>query len=360
MKNILSSINRDLRHIDADILTTSDVYHALSIMEEGEISVIICDINMPIMNGIELLKQLIITSPETIRIVLTGSTETNLFQTAVNEAKITTFLFKPWDTQKLIAYVNQAIKLFIYNKDQKECRHETHIKNKQLQAWNDRLEKEAIERIESVNLAQDATIISLAALTETRDNETGAHILRTQKYVKTLAEKLSLNPKYSTLLTPETIISLYKSATLHDIGKVGIADAILKKPGKLTEQEFAEMKTHTTLGHSAIAKAEEKLGPIFFLKHASEIAYSHHEKWDGTGYPEGLKGESIPLSARIMAIADVYDALISKRCYKDSFDHHYALSIIKDERGKHFQPELVDICLELSEEFQAIARIYAD
>ncbi len=224
------------------------------------------------------------------------------------------------------------------------------------------LEAEVARRTREVNAIQDVTILSMASLAGTRDNETGAHIRRTQHYLKMLAEALSLHPKYAAELTVPVIDLLYKSAPLHDIGKVGIPDQILCKPGRLTEEEFAVMRTHTTLGRDAIMAAEALLGDIdlSFLRHAREIAYSHHEKWDGTGYPLGLAGTEIPLSARLMAVADVYDALISERVYKPSFPHEKAVAIILDGRGKHFDPDVVDAFIRIAGDFAEIARRFAD
>jgi putative two-component system response regulator len=201
----------------------------------------------------------------------------------------------------------------------------------------------------------------MASLAETRDNETGNHIRRTQNYVRALAKKLQANPKFASYLTDETLDMLYKSAPLHDIGKVGIPDAILLKPGKLTAEEFEVMKTHTTLGRDAIIAAEELIdAPSTFLRLAREIAHYHQEKWDGSGYPEGLAGETIPVSARLMAIADVYDALISRRVYKEPMPHDKAVAIIREGRDKHFDPVMVDAFLQIAEEFHAIAGRFAD
>lgn len=178
------------------------------------------------------------------------------------------------------------------------------------------LEAEVEKRTREVMAIQDVTIMALTSLAETRDSDTGNHIRRTQNYVRALARKLSLHPRFSSFLTLANINLLFKSAPLHDIGKVGIPDRILLKPGRLTPEEFEIMKTHTTLGRDALAHAEQMLGTeVAFLTLAKEIAYSHQEKWDGSGYPQGLKGDDIPISARLMAVADVYDALISRRVY---------------------------------------------
>ncbi len=216
------------------------------------------------------------------------------------------------------------------------------------------------ERTEEIQRTRDVTIHSLASLAETRDNETGAHILRTQHYVLALAEQLADHPRFRDTLDPETIQLLHKSAPLHDIGKVGIPDAILLKPGKLSAEEFEIMKGHAQLGGDAIRVAEKELGGNSFLRFAREIAESHHEKWDGSGYPHGLHGDGIPLSGRLMALADVYDALISKRVYKAAFSHDKAKEIILQGKGQHFDPDVVDAFLAAETRFQEIATHYRD
>ncbi len=223
------------------------------------------------------------------------------------------------------------------------------------------LEREVALRTLEVQAIQDVTIMAMTSLAETRDNETGNHIRRTQLYVKVLAERLRRHPRFEYLLNDRTIDLLYKSAPLHDIGKIGIPDSILLKPGPLTPEEFEVMKTHTTLGREAIEKAERRLGMrVAFLSTSKEIAYSHQEKWDGSGYPEGLRGDDIPVSARLMAVADVYDALISRRVYKPAYTHEQACSTIVRGRGSHFDPDMVDAFVEVAEDFRLITLKYPD
>ncbi len=208
---------------------------------------------------------------------------------------------------------------------------------------------------------QDVTILAMAALAETRDSDTGNHLRRTQHYVRALARKLSIHPRFSAVLTPKNIGMIFKSVPLHDIGKVCLPDRVLLKPGKLTEEEFEIMKTHTTLGRDAIVQAEQAVGvELDFFTFAKEIAYSHQEKWDGTGYPQGLAGDQIPVSARLMAVADVYDALISRRVYKAAMSHEDAVAIIAQTRGRHFDPDVVDAFLALQDTFHAIAIAFSD
>jgi len=226
---------------------------------------------------------------------------------------------------------------------------------------NDFLTAEVERRTRELEAVQDVTILALASLAETRDAETGKHILRTQRYVKALAEKLRTHPRFSGFLTEQNIKTLFKSAPLHDIGKVGIPDRILLKPGRYEPHELEIMKNHTLLGRDAIQLAEDWLGTrVEFLTIAKEIAFCHQEKWDGSGYPEALVGDSIPVSARLMAVADVYDALISRRVYKPGLSHEKAAQIIVEGRGSHFDPDMVDAFIEIQDEFREIAQLYPD
>ncbi|MCX7173050.1 MAG: two-component system response regulator [Proteobacteria bacterium] len=226
---------------------------------------------------------------------------------------------------------------------------------------NQYLESEVDKRTREVAAIQDVTILAMASLAETRDSDTGNHIRRTQFYVKALAEKLQSHPRFSRYLTERNITMLFKSAPLHDIGKVGIPDRILLKPGRFEPQEFEIMKTHPQLGYDAIEHAEKSLGTnVEFLSMAKEIALYHQEKWDGSGYPEGLSGDDIPISARLMALADVYDALISRRVYKEGMPHEKAAQIIVASKSSHFDPDIVDAFVDIQEEFKTIAKCYAD
>ena len=230
-----------------------------------------------------------------------------------------------------------------------------------LKDQNHYLEAEVTKRGRELAAIQDVTILAMASLAETRDNDTGNHIRRTQHYLKLLAEHVKNHPNFRGFLNARVIDMLFKSAPLHDIGKVGIPDRILLKPGRFEPHEFEIMKTHCQLGRDAIQHAEDQLGlEVEFLKYAKEIAYSHQEKWDGSGYPEGLAGEDIPVSARLMAVADVYDALISRRVYKEGMPHDKAVEIIQQGRGTHFDPDITDAFLALRSEFQAVALRYAD
>lgn len=210
-------------------------------------------------------------------------------------------------------------------------------------------------RTQQLLQTQDLTIHSMATLGEARDPETGAHLRRTQHYAKALALRLRENPRHRDLLDDEFVEALFKMAPLHDIGKIGIPDRILLKPDGLTEEEYTEMKSHTLVASRIFEEARTELGPNSFLTVAEEVCRCHHERWDGSGYPRGLKGDEIPLSARIMALADVYDAMVSRRVYKDSMDPEEVASRIRAKAGSHFDPDVVEAFLGVREEFSAIA-----
>ncbi|MEJ2608887.1 MAG: two-component system response regulator [Candidatus Thiodiazotropha sp.] len=232
--------------------------------------------------------------------------------------------------------------------------------NRLLSDQNILLESKIHDRTKELNRTKDVAIYCMASLAETRDADTGKHILRTQNYIRALAEHLRNHPKFSHYLNPMNIEMLHKTSPLHDIGKVGVPDSILLKPAKLDADEWKLMKQHTNYGKDALLRAEKELGSTDFLEMAREIAYSHHEHWDGSGYPLGLKGDEIPISGRLMAIADVYDALISSRVYKSAFTHEKAMEIICNEGNHHFDPDILAAFIDKQHDFKEIAVQFAD
>ena len=217
-----------------------------------------------------------------------------------------------------------------------------------------KLEMDLLESYRQLQNARAATILGLAKLAEYRDEGTGTHLERIREYARLLASEMARRAPGGGVIDRRYIDDIYQSSILHDIGKVGIPDAVLLKPGELTAQEFEVIKCHTRFGGDALAAIEAQIEGRSFLQLGKEIAYHHHEKWDGSGYPEGLKGREIPLAARIVAVADVYDALTSKRFYKEAFSHEKARQIIAQLRGSHFDPEVVDAFLGLEDEFNRI------
>ncbi len=309
---------------------------------------ILLDVMMPGMDGYEVLERLR-ANPATRDIPV-------IFITAMNGTKD--------EEQGLSAgavdYITKPIRPAIV-----QARVRTHLELKQARDWlkdqNVYLESEIRRRMGENLLVQDVSIHALARLAETRDPETGNHLHRTQNYVRALGRKLQSHPRFAPFLTDHTVELLAKSAPLHDIGKVGIPDNILLKPGRLTADEWEIMKTHAKLGSDAIEQAERDAEkPVEFLVLAKEIARWHHEKWDGSGYPDQLKGDAIPISARLMALADVFDALISPRVYKAAFPFSQARVIIVERRGRHFDPDVADAFLEVFDEFVDIAERYGD
>ena len=309
---------------------------------------ILLDIMMPVMDGYETCRRLK-ENPHTAAIPV-------IFLMAMHEVESEEQGLKLGAVDYLAKPISPPIML---------ARIETHLAlgnaRRRLEEHNAFLEATVQQRTREIIEVQDATIIAMASLAETRDSETGNHIRRTQHYVRALAQRLTPHPPSASFLSDETAELLFKSAPLHDIGKVGIPDRILLKPGRFTSEEFEIMKTHTTLGRDAILVAEQHLGVSnTFLRLAREIAYSHQEKWDGSGYPEGLAGDDIPIAARLMAVADVYDALISRRVYKPDMPHQQAMTIIMQGKGSHFDPDIADAFLDIANEFQTIARRFAD
>src|SRR5450830_527676 len=307
---------------------------------------ILLDIMMPDMDGYEVCRRLK-SNPVTMNIPV-------IFLTSMDHVEEKGLALGSID------YITKPISLPIV-----KARVKAHLALKTMADFlrdkNDYLELEVEKRTRELSAIQDVTILAMASLAETRDTETGGHIRRTQFYVKALAEKLKTHPRFSAFLTPNNINMLFKSAPLHDIGKVGIPDRILLKPGRLDPAEFETMKTHTTLGYNAISHAETALGTtVDFLSFAKTIALSHQEKWDGSGYPQGLIGDAIPIPARLMAVADVYDALISRRIYKAAISHDQAKVIMAEGRGTHFDADIYDAFAAIEDEFQRIALRFAD
>jgi putative two-component system response regulator len=321
---------------------------ALEIAIAERPDLILLDVMMPGMDGFETCRQLK-AHPRTKDIPV-------IFLTALDEVANEKKGFDVGGVDYMTKPVSQPILL---------ARVKNHLALKGaadfLRDKNQYLLTEVARRTHELQIIQDVTIMAMASLAETRDDETGNHIRRTQHYVRALATKLNTQPRYASHFGEETVQLLFKSAPLHDIGKVGIPDAILLKPSRLTPEEFEIMKTHTVLGRNTILAAERLIeAPSTFLRHAREIALSHQEKWDGSGYPEGLSGDAIPISARLMAVADVYDALISKRVYKPAFPHQTAVQMIQKGRGSHFDPDIVDSFLQIQDDFRAIATRFSD
>ncbi|MCT4584765.1 MAG: response regulator [Peptostreptococcaceae bacterium] len=340
--DILVEILKD----DYKLMACNNGYDALDAVNLYTPDLILLDIMMPKLNGYEVCK--IIKrdySKLDIPIIFVSAIEDDENEAKGLELGAVDYIKKPYNP----LVVKKRIKTHLTLKFIKE----------ELKNQNVILEQKVKERTKELELTQNVTIHTLANLAESRDPETGGHIIRTKYYVKLLAEELKKSNKYINI-TDEYVYNLFICAPLHDVGKIAVEDRILKKPDKLTKEEFEEMKKHTIYGKNAFINAEKTLGKNSFLKLAAEIAYTHHEKWDGSGYPQGLKGEDIPISGRLMALADVYDALISNRVYKPPFSHEKVVSIIKSDSNTHFDPFLVELFLSIQHEFYEIAKKYKD
>ena len=314
------------------------------------------DVMMPDMDGYQLLAQLRAgAATRDIPVVFVTAMDATADEARGLAMGAADYITKPLRPAIVLARVHTQLQL-------REAREVLRERNVELEA-------EVVRRMAENQRVQDVSIHALARLAETRDPETGNHIRRTQEYVRLLAQRLQAHPRFAALLSGPAIEVLAKSAPLHDIGKVGIPDHVLLKPGKLDADEWAIMKTHAALGAAAIEQAERDATlasqahaghPLEFLRIAKEIARWHHEMWDGHGYPDGLAGDAIPVSARLMALADVFDALISRRVYKEPMSFERARAIIEAGHGRHFDPDMVDAFLAGYDDFVAIAERFSD
>jgi len=305
---------------------------------------VLLDVVMPVMDGYEVLSRLrknpLSQGIPVIFVTARGSVED---EERGLELGAVDYITKPVRPRIVLARVRTQLEL-------KHAR-------ERLMFQNAYLEQEISRRVDEIVGIQDISIHALARLAETRDSETGKHLRRTEEYVRLVAGELARRPEFRDQLSPHDIETLAKSAPLHDIGKVGIPDQILRKPGKLTPEEYEIIKGHSMMGWEAIESAEREVDrPAEFLRFAKEIARHHHEKWDGSGYPDGLAGPDIPLPARLMALADAFDAMMSWRSYRDALSFEEARKRIRLARGSHFDPAIVDAFEVVAEQMAAIAR----
>ena len=330
------------------VLEAGDGLDALRLVSEGKPDIVILDIDMPKMDGIEACR-ILKSSPKTRMIpvvIVTALSDDNHHLDAIR-ADADDFLPKPFNIHFLQARIKTLLSLKMVND--------------QNLRYQEQLKQSNVELLENLVKTQDVTIIALAKLAEFRDPETGEHLQRMREHARNIAVELWEKPAYRGRIDDEFIQNLYKSTPLHDIGKVGIPDHILLKPGRLDPDEFEIMKKHTVLGGSTVSQAITLAGmKKSFLDMGRDIAYYHHERWNGGGYPEGLREEDIPLPARITALADVYDALRSPRVYKPPLPHEEARRIIAEECDGHFDPDIREIFLRTEESFEQVHRTYRE
>lgn len=334
----LSSLRNDCR-------TARNGLEALALAaEEPRPSLVLSDVEMPGMSGLELLHQLKEMDPNVQVVMLSGLRDLDVVRRCLREGAYD-YILKPFEPEDLLNTVRRALeraRLIRQNED-----------------YRRNLERMVHEQTVEIRETRDIALLTLAKLAESRDNATGQHLERMAAYSRHLAEQLA-SSDYRARVAEGFVDQLFKSSPLHDIGKVGIPDAILLKPGPLDHGETAVMRTHPRLGGDTLRRVIEQFRGNSFLTMGMEIAYSHHERWDGEGYPQRLAGEHIPLAARIVAVADAYDAITSQRPYKEEYDHAEAVRLIAIDRGRHFDPVLVDTFLACADDFDDIRRRFVD
>ncbi len=339
----------DLLRPDYQVIVARDAFQALERLKAGPLpDLALIDVMMPGKTGLELCRQMRVDQRLAhVPVIFVSALGAERDEAEGFACGAVDYIAKPVSPPIVLARVRTHIAL----------RRAT----RELARRNRSLEETVALRTEELARTQDLTIQALASLVERRDNETSGHVVRTQRYVELLGHEMLNDPRFESSLSERSIALMVKAAPLHDIGKVGIPDGVLLKPSRLTEDEYEIMKQHTTIGCEALSiVAGEAPHENEFLRYAIEITSSHHEKWDGSGYPERISGETIPLAARLMALADVYDALTCKRVYKEAFSHATAKRMIVEARGRHFDPGVVDAFLRRDREFDAVATEFRD
>lgn len=337
-----------------NVICASDGAKAIEIVATSPPDVVLLDLVMPGMSGFEVCERLKcdIATRHIPVIILTGVSEHEANIKAL-EVGVDDFLARPIDPVLLDARIRNSVKTKALQ-DQ-ILRYQQRLENERLA-----LEERVRERTAQLERTQHVTVFSMARLAESRDPETGQHLERMQRYVREIAIEMATWPKYDRIIDSGFVETLYYSSPLHDIGKVGIPDAILLKPGKLSAEEFEIMKTHTLVGGDTLKAADEEAGGNSFLTMGREIAYHHHEKWDGKGYPFGMLGPDIPLAARIVALGDAYDAMTTRRPYKEAYSHEKTKALILEATGSHFDPDVVEAFLKREHKFVQIQKQYQD
>jgi len=354
-----NEMNRDLllRRLDSmgfSLYSAADGEEALAMLESHHIDLVLLDIMMPVMDGYEVLAAMQ-QDPEMSKVPVVMITALDDVESAVRciDMGAVDYVTKPFNPTLLKARVNACL-------EQKHIHDLEDRYREQIERHNQSLAEQVQLQVRELSEAQLSTIFAMSKLAESRDPETGEHLERMREYCKVLSEQMSRMPRYRSVIDRDFVDNIYAASPLHDIGKVGVDDRVLMKPGKLTPDEWLMMKRHPVIGAETLREVDRTHPGNNFIRTGIDIAEGHHEKWDGSGYPNGLRGEEIPLVARILALGDVYDALTSKRCYKEAFSHQKSRTIIFEGRGSHFDPDVVAAFMETEEEFQRIRREFDD
>jgi len=347
-------LTRRLQRQGHEVLTAHDGLGALEVLNSRRVDLVLLDIMMPNLDGYQVLEKM--KADEYLAdlpvIMITAVDELDSAVKCI-EMGADDYLTKPFNAILLGARISASL-------EKHHLRRQEQKQRQQIEDLNLFLTARVRQQVAEIASAQIGAIFAMSKLAESRDPETGEHLDRMREYCRLLAQELSKQPKYTGYIDKNYIENIYSASPLHDIGKVGVPDAILSKPGRLTEEEWVIMKTHPIIGAETLREVDKEHPGNAFIQTGIEIAASHHEKWDGSGYPYGLSGEEIPLSARILALGDVYDALTSKRCYKEAMPHSQAVDIIKEGEGKHFDPDVISAFLKINEEFVKIREYFQD
>jgi len=347
-------LSRRLKRQGHEVLIANDGFAALEILNSHRVDLVLLDIMMPNLDGYQVLEKMKADKYLTDLpvIMITGVDELDSAVKCI-EMGADDYLTKPFNAVLLGARINASLEKHQLRKQEQKQR-------QQIEDLNLFLTARVRQQVAEIASAQIGTIFAMSKLAESRDPETGEHLDRMREYCRLLAQDLGKQPEYAAYIDRSYIDNIYSASPLHDIGKVGVPDAILSKPGKLTNEEWVIMKTHPVIGAETLREVDREPPGNAFIQTGIEIAAAHHEKWDGSGYPHGLSGKDIPLSARILALGDVYDALTSKRCYKESMPHQMAVEIIKEGEGKHFDPDVISAFLRINEEFVKVREFFQD
>ena len=327
---------------------------AIDMVEKGSYDLVLLDIMMPEMNGYQVLERLK-GNPNTrhIPIIMISALEEMESVVRCIELGAEDYVLKPFNPILLKARVGACL--------EKKRLHDQEVRYRtQIEQANTVLEHRVRDQVKEISDAQLGAIFAMSKLAESRDPETGEHLERMREYCRILSVELGKLSRYEKIIDARFVDTIYAASPLHDVGKVGIPDGVLLKPGKLTDREWVIMRTHPLIGAQTLLQVNREFPGNLLLQIGMQIAGGHHEKWDGSGYPFGMKGEEIPLVARILALGDVYDALTSKRCYKDAFTHDASRTMIVDQRGRHFDPEIVEAFPATESEFKKVREFYQD
>jgi len=354
-----NEMNRDmlvrrLQPLGYEVAVARDGGEAMDLLLQNPFDLVLLDIMMPVKDGYEVLQEMKAHDElSIIPVIMITALDDTASAARCIQLGAEDYLTKPFDPILLKARVSSCL-------ERKHLYDQERLYRGQIEEYNSELQVRVQQQVQQITSAQLGAIFAMSKLAESRDPETGEHLERMREYCKILSVQLGKLPKYQPTIDDQFIEDIYAASPLHDIGKVGIVDSVLLKPGKLTAEEWVVMKTHPIIGAATLREVDRQHPGNSLIRMGIDIAESHHERWDGTGYPYGLKNTEIPLVARILALGDVYDALTSKRCYKEAFDHEKSRAIVVENQGTLFDPEVVEAFLVTEDEFKRVREYYQD